>query len=102
MSESALRPKPVAAFSVRLLSDLPGLRSRLPRRLDCALDEVVWAYASENGYTIVTKDADRFWLVPKTSQRVEKVVVGPAGSSKTGSNTTKTGLKHLRNGVLGL
>jgi hypothetical protein len=43
-----------------------------------------------------------FTGLPRRGQAVEKVVVGPAGSSKTGSNTTKTGLKHLRNGVLGL
>lgn len=44
---------------VERLSDLyPDSEHVSSARLDRALDEAVWEHALENGYTIVTKDAD--------------------------------------------
>jgi predicted nuclease of predicted toxin-antitoxin system len=44
---------------VTVLRDLyPDSRHTFLLGLDRASDEVIWAYAATNGYTIVTKDAD--------------------------------------------
>jgi predicted nuclease of predicted toxin-antitoxin system len=44
---------------VEMLADCyPASTHVLPHTLDCASDEVVWAFAREHGYTLVTKDSD--------------------------------------------
>ena len=49
----------LSPYLVRLLSDIyPDSTHVYSVRLDRASDEVVWAYARENNYIIVTKDAD--------------------------------------------
>jgi predicted nuclease of predicted toxin-antitoxin system len=44
---------------VEMLADCyPASTHVLTHTLDCASDEVVWAFAREHGYTLVTKDSD--------------------------------------------
>jgi predicted nuclease of predicted toxin-antitoxin system len=42
----------------RLQENFPGSRHVHEMGMGSALDAVVWAFARENGFTIVTKDAD--------------------------------------------
>jgi len=49
-----LSPRLAAAFQ----ADFPGSTHVHPAGLGSALDDEVWGYARDHGFTIVTKDAD--------------------------------------------
>jgi predicted nuclease of predicted toxin-antitoxin system len=43
---------------VQLSDQYPNSTHVLTQALDCASDEVVWAFAKDQGYILVTKDSD--------------------------------------------